>query len=140
MEVRVGRELYAYDFQYLCVIDLKSYYPNTWEEKDFKNPHLHVRTARIPRQPVGYGAFSHSDRAMRLLRLAVHEKWRRQGVGSQIMTYLLDEARDMSLAKITVVTRETNEAAIAFLPRFKFRAMSVIRQDDEDMIYWKRTL
>lgn len=140
MEVRVGREIYGYDFQYLTVIDLKSYYPNVWEEPDFKNPHNNLRIARIPRNPVGYAVFQRSDRAMRLMRLAVDVKWRRQGVGSQIMRYVLDEARDMSMGKITIVVRETNDAAIAFLGKFDFKAKSVIQNAGEDFYYFKRNL
>jgi ribosomal-protein-alanine N-acetyltransferase len=77
--------------------------------------------------------------------LAVHPRWRRQGVASLLLTHVLDDAVRLGAEKATLEVRRSNEAALKLYERFEFEVGGVrkeyYRQPVEDaLILWRMAL
>jgi [ribosomal protein S18]-alanine N-acetyltransferase len=77
--------------------------------------------------------------------LAVHPRWRRQGVASLLLTHVLDDAVRKGAAKATLEVRRSNEGARKLYERFGFAVGGVrkeyYRQPVEDaLILWRTAL
>lgn len=134
--IRVGSEYYGYDAQYLIDIDLRSYYPHVWDEKDLAGHE--IRTARTPMRPFGFAAYKvQNDTILQIKRLAVYPSLRRQGIGTRLLRFVLDEAKDMGIKRVTCVIRESNLPACSFLAKHGFRAhlMSNLFEDEDGLIF-----
>jgi len=77
--------------------------------------------------------------------LAVHPRWRRQGVASLLLTHVLDDAVRHGADKATLEVRRSNEGARKLYERFGFEVGGVreeyYRQPVEDaLILWRTAL
>ena len=77
--------------------------------------------------------------------LAVHPRWRRQGVASLLLTHVLDDAVRQGAGKATLEVRRSNEGALKLYERFGFEVGGVrkeyYRQPVEDaLILWRTAL
>lgn len=77
--------------------------------------------------------------------LAVHPRWRRQGLASLLLTHVLDDAVRLGAEKATLEVRRSNEAARKLYERFGFEVGGVrkeyYRQPVEDaLILWRTDL
>jgi ribosomal-protein-alanine N-acetyltransferase len=77
--------------------------------------------------------------------LAVHPRWRRQGLASLLLTHVLDDAVRLGADKATLEVRESNEGARKLYERFGFEVGGVrkeyYRQPVEDaLILWRLAL
>ena len=77
--------------------------------------------------------------------LAVHPRWRRQGVASLLLTHVLDDAVRQGAGKATLEVRRSNEGALKLYERFGFEVGGVrkeyYRQPVEDaLILWRTGL
>jgi [ribosomal protein S18]-alanine N-acetyltransferase len=77
--------------------------------------------------------------------LAVHPRWRRQGVASLLLTHVLDDAVRLGAEKATLEVRRSNEGARKLYERFGFEVSGVrkeyYRQPVEDaLILWRTAL
>jgi ribosomal-protein-alanine N-acetyltransferase len=77
--------------------------------------------------------------------LAVHPRWRRQGVASLLLTHVLDDAVRHGAVKATLEVRRSNEGARKLYERFGFEVGGVrkeyYRQPVEDaLILWRLDL
>lgn len=69
---------------------------------------------------VGYGGMLLAPDEGQILNLAVRPEARRQGVGSAILSALLDEAKRRELELVSLEVRVSNQAAIDLYQRFGF--------------------
>jgi [ribosomal protein S18]-alanine N-acetyltransferase len=77
--------------------------------------------------------------------LAVHPRWRRQGVASLLLAHVLDDAVRLGAVKATLEVRRSNEGARKLYERFGFEVGGVrkeyYRQPVEDaLILWRTAL
>jgi ribosomal-protein-alanine N-acetyltransferase len=77
--------------------------------------------------------------------LAVHPRWRRQGLASLLLTHVMDDAVRHGADKATLEVRRSNDAARNLYERFGFEVAGVrkeyYRQPVEDaLILWRTAL
>jgi len=69
---------------------------------------------------IGYGGFWLVVDEAHLVTIAVHPDFRRQGIGRQIMQYLLHLAKQLGAKRATLEVRESNVVAQEFYSKFGF--------------------
>ncbi len=73
-----------------------------------------------------------------LMTIGVHPDFRGRGIGSALLTDLLDHCRSAAIERVFLEVRASNEAAIALYGRFGFEAIGRIRnyyrQPTEDAV------
>src|SRR5207248_7607413 len=69
---------------------------------------------------------------LHILNFAVHEQFRRRGVGAQMTKKLISKLSHDRRSRIMLEIRETNLAAQLFFRSVGFRAVSVLRKFYED--------
>lgn len=139
--IKVDGHIFADDYQFFEIIDLKSYYPHNWSTEDYRIPDLKV--ARDGHLPAGVIATDPSPvRLMRLRRLCVMPEQRRQGIGTALIESVIEDAKDMQISKITTVIRESNLAGALFLKANGFKAVHLMKDHfpDESGYFFKRKL
>jgi [ribosomal protein S18]-alanine N-acetyltransferase len=86
-------------------------------------PSLYVLRRQIPGCILGYICFWLVAEEIQMLNLAVHPDYRRQGLGRQLMTFLLSQARENGISKVFLEVRPSNRAAIALYVSFGFKIL-----------------
>lgn len=81
---------------------------------------------------VGFMVYELYKSRLHLLNFAVHPKYRRMGVGHQMVGKLLNKLSTQRRSRITLEVRETNLSAQLFWRDMGFRAISVLRDYYED--------
>lgn len=79
---------------------------------------------------------------MHLITIAVDPSYRRLGLGSRLITFLLDESIKKQVKKIFLDVRKSNQAAIALYEKFGFEKMAIRKKyysdNDEDAIVMEK--
>ncbi len=60
---------------------------------------------------------------IQMLNLAVHPDYRRQGLGRQLMTFLLAQAEEKRVSKVLLEVRPSNQIAIALYHSLGFKIL-----------------
>jgi ribosomal-protein-alanine N-acetyltransferase len=76
--------------------------------------------AKLENRIIGYGGFWLIVDEAHLVNLAVHPDCRRQGIGTQIMRYLLNLAKQLGAKRATLEVRASNKIAQKFYAKFGF--------------------
>jgi [ribosomal protein S18]-alanine N-acetyltransferase len=76
---------------------------------------------------VGFMVYELHKARIHVLNFAVADKWRRSGVGSQMLAKLIAKLSMQRRSRILLEVRETNLAAQLFFRENGFRAVSVLR-------------
>jgi ribosomal protein S18 acetylase RimI-like enzyme len=101
------------------------------------DPRHHLLLARIDGEPAGFVLgielllADHAGPGMLLYELSVAEPFRRQGIGSRLVSALLDLARARGCFEVWVLTEPDNEAALA-----TYETTGARRDDDAAMLVW----
>lgn len=101
-----------------------------WTRRAFEEalrPEYSAVVARRGDLTVGYGIAWGGHGQMHIVNLAVHEDFRRQGIGVALLRHILDAAREMSLARAALEVRVSNVAAIALYESQGFRKVALER-------------
>lgn len=98
-------------------------------------------TAKLGEKIIGYGGFWLVVDEMHLVNIAVHPNFRRQGVGTQIMKYLLNLAKQLGAKRATLEVRVSNVAAQKFYAKFGFIAVALRKKyysnnKEDALIMW----
>ncbi len=102
-------------------------------ELDLKIAHMMV--AKSGADVLGYLDFWHVDSEMHVINIAVGQQARQQGVGTALMTYLIDYGRKKQVERIFLDVRESNQAAIQLYKKHDFEQIDVRKgyyQDNEE--------
>ena len=78
-----------------------------------------------------------------LVNLAVYPAFRRKGLGSKLLKYVLEKAQNQGLDTITLEVRRFNLAAQKFYERFDFKKIAVrpgyyVETGEDALVYWKK--
>jgi len=82
-------------------------------------------TAKFKDRIVGYGGFWLIVDELHLVNLAVHPDFRRQGIGTQIMQYLLNLGKQLGAKRATLEVRMSNVIAQKFYSKFGFVSIAL---------------
>jgi ribosomal-protein-alanine N-acetyltransferase len=107
-----------------------------WSEDDFVRC-LRARNcigfvAECAERVVGYMVYELQKHRLHLLNLAVHECYRRRGVGHQLIRNLVGKLSHDRRSRILLEVRDTNLQAQLFFRAQGFRAVSVLRRLYDD--------
>ncbi|MCL2631197.1 MAG: ribosomal protein S18-alanine N-acetyltransferase [Firmicutes bacterium] len=69
---------------------------------------------------IGYGGFAHILSEAHIMNIAVASAHRKKGVGKEILSAILKEAKRLSITAVTLEVSETNGTAISFYKSFGF--------------------
>ncbi|MBI2265823.1 MAG: ribosomal protein S18-alanine N-acetyltransferase [Armatimonadetes bacterium] len=115
-----------------------------WSEL-FCNDLSHYCVARAGGRVVGYGGVWLVLDEAHITTMAVHPEYRRFGIGSKVLFWLLDQAACKGMSRATLEVRESNLAARKLYESFGFEAVGVRKNyyldDSEDaVIMWTQEL
>ena len=107
-----------------------------WEDEDFINA-LRRRNcigmvAECDERVVGFMVYELHKGRLHVIDFAVHERYRRQGVGAAMIEKLTGKLSHDRRSRIILEVRETNLPMQLFLKSQGFRAVSVLRNYYED--------
>ncbi|MEW6621029.1 MAG: ribosomal protein S18-alanine N-acetyltransferase [bacterium] len=101
--------------------------------------------AKLDQRIIGYGGFWLVVDEAHLVNIAIHPDFRRQGIGTQIMKYLLNLARQLGAKRATLEVRASNTAALEFYAKFGFIAVALRKEyyadtKEDAVIMWQNEL
>ena len=111
--------------------------------KELSNPLAKYLIAKINDKVVGFvGVWTIIDEG-HITNMAVHPEFRENGVGSILLTSLIDRCKDWGCNSLTLEVRSSNNAAKALYKKFGFLEEGLrknyYRDNEEDaLIMWKR--
>jgi len=78
-----------------------------------------------------------------LVNLAVYPAFRRKGLASKLLKYVLEKAQNQGLDTITLEVRRFNLAAQKFYERFDFKKVAIrpgyyVETGEDALVYWKK--
>ncbi len=107
-----------------------------WSEEDFirclRQRNCIGMVAELDDRVVGFMIYELHKNRLHVLNFAVAGRFRRQGVGSQMLTKLVGKLSQQRRSRILLEVRETNLAAQLFFRANGFKAVSVLRDFYDD--------
>lgn len=131
----------------VMAIEAEAFGEDAWSQESFRQGMVqrtgHYIAAIEEGRLLGYMGFSHVFEDVELLTIAVAKSARGNGVGRQMMAYLLDYANHQNAARILLEVRASNAAAIGLYESFGFEKIGVRRgyyqKPKEDAILYEWT-
>ena len=119
------------------VLDIeRASFENSWTEEDFlcclRQRNCIGMVAEHDRRVVGFIIYELHKARLRVLNIAVATDCRRQQVGSQLLTRLVEKLSQQRRREITLDVRESNLPAQLFYQSQGFRAVCVLRRHYDD--------
>ena len=122
-------------------------FPNPWssnifaielEKENFAFYYVMEYRSRL----VAYGGYWKIKNEAHLVTFAVHPAFRRKGLGSRLLGYLLEETKNQNLDRITLEVRYSNFAAQKFYQKFGFKKIAIrphyyVDTNEDAIVYWK---
>ena len=126
------------DIPEILDIERASFERHAWTEQDFmltlKQSHIAGVVMEDDLGIDGYMVYEISNDTFKILNLAVFPPMRRQGVGDELVSYLMRRTFPGNRSKtIELNIRETNLGAQLFFKSLGFRAVEVLRDYWEDI-------
>lgn len=107
-----------------------------WAEEDFirclRQRNCIGMVAEHDERVVGFMIYELHKSRLHIINFAVHDSFRRQGIGCQMAQKLIDKLSHQRRDRISLEVRETNLDAQLFFRSSGFRAVSVLRDFYED--------
>jgi ribosomal-protein-alanine N-acetyltransferase len=144
MAVDDGRDIYVHirwmirrDMPEVLRIEENSFeFP--WSEEDFirclRQRNCIGMVAEHDESIVGFMIYELHKNRLHILNFAVHDNFRRAGVGEQMLGKLITKLSHQRRSRIMLEVRETNLDAQLFFRQMGFRAMSVLRDFYDDTV------
>ena len=119
------------------VLDIeRASFGHAWNEEDFlsclRQRNCIGMVAEHDDRVVGCMIYELHKSRLHILNFAVDPRWRRQGVGRQMVQKLVGKLSPVRRTRILLEVRETNLAAQLFFRAQGFRAVSVLRSYYDD--------
>jgi ribosomal-protein-alanine N-acetyltransferase len=106
-------------------------FSNPWSldslAEELSNPLAVFRIVTVGGRIAGYVGMHHILDEGYITNIAVKREFRRQGVGTALMRYLLAYAEEKEMRMVTLEVRASNEAAIALYEGLKFERAGLRR-------------
>ncbi len=119
------------------VLDAEAKEPDGWTEDDILRCLRHRNSigfvAEVGDRVIGYMMYELHPSHLTALRLAIHQGFRRQGVGSRLIGKLVGKLSDCCRTSIEVDVPDGNLPAHLFLRSLGFRATAVSVEDKCDV-------
>jgi len=122
-------------------------FPNPWSSNIFpveleKEDFAFYYVMEYQHSLVAYGGYWKIRNEAHLVTFAVHPSFRRKGLGSQLLQYLLKEIEKQNLDKVTLEVRSSNSTAQKFYQEFGFKRIAIrpqyyIDTNEDAIVYWK---
>ena len=131
------------------VIELENaIFPDPWSYSNFRHEVLVSRVswpivAETRHEIIGYAVPWFVEDELHLANIAVSPLYRRQGVGSMLMTVLLEEALARGVRRAYLEVRPSNQEAIRLYEKFGFETVGVrprYYRNGEDALVMQRYL
>jgi ribosomal-protein-alanine N-acetyltransferase len=107
-----------------------------WSEDDFvrclRQRNCIGMVAEHNERVVGFMIYELHKNRLHILNFAVHEQFRRKGIGSQMIRKLISKLSPQRRSRIMLEIRETNLGAQLFFRDVGFKAISLLRDFYED--------
>ncbi len=100
--------------------------------EELKNDVAHYVVIRSGKKIVAYGGYWHSVDQADITNVAVDPACRREGIGSKVMSYMIDEAKQLGVCNMALEVRKSNDAAIALYKKHGFLAVGVRKRYYKD--------
>lgn len=108
-----------------------------WEDDDFSrfrtNSTCVLMVAEYREQVVGFMAYELHRNRLVLVKIAVHEDWRRQRIGEQLVHKLVSRLTPTRRNRILAEVPERNLSAQLFFRELEFLAIQILRDFSEDV-------
>jgi [ribosomal protein S18]-alanine N-acetyltransferase len=108
----------------------KSSFEYPWTRQDFVlalgNRNCCGNVYEIGDEVVGYMIYVLENKALQLINLAVEEKYRRNGIGGEMIAKLVGKLPYQKRERIIAEVRESNLEAQCFLRSMDFRAIAIL--------------
>jgi ribosomal-protein-alanine N-acetyltransferase len=108
----------------------------SWSEEDFlrclRQRNCIGMVAEQDEKVVGFMIYELHKTKLHILNFAVHPRFRRNGIGQQMIAKLIGKLSSHRRTRITLAVRETNLPAQLFFRAQSFRAVKVLRGYYED--------
>jgi ribosomal-protein-alanine N-acetyltransferase len=119
------------DLRRILEIEAASFGRDAWDRPIFedaldRSPGLFV-VARLAGRIAGYSITFIERGAAELVSIAVHPKYRRNGVGEALMHFTLPDLKQRGVARWRLMVRIDNEQAIGFYRGFGFERIRTVR-------------
>lgn len=105
-------------------------FPSPWTEGSFRhelleNPYSSMFVVKAHRRSevVGFACVWVVDQELRINNIAVHPRCRRRGIGTRLLSFLLEHAGEQGCREATLEVRPSNASAIRIYERAGFRAV-----------------
>src|SRR3954454_11039761 len=97
------------------------------------------------RRALGFCSFWHILDELHINNLAVLPEFRRQAIGSELLTFVLKKGRDLGATRATLEVRRSNDAARELYERFGFTVASVrhgyySKPVEDALVLWREDL
>lgn len=108
----------------------KEQFPNPWKKHYFIAELTHdisrfyVARDRESGKITGYIIFWVIEDTIELHNIAVHGDFKRKGIGTKMIDFLLTAAAEKNVKEIFLEVRRSNAAAIKFYEKFKFKQIN----------------
>lgn len=92
---------------------------------EFKNPDSLCFVAKYEKQIVGFASLWKSVDDIHITNIVTKSFFRRQGIGSQLLEFLIDTAKKLHFNSITLEVNENNSEAINLYRNHKFQELGL---------------
>ncbi|MDD5687775.1 MAG: ribosomal protein S18-alanine N-acetyltransferase [Elusimicrobia bacterium] len=104
-------------------------YPDPWSRKMFERElnldFSHFFVATILSEIVAYVCFWHVADEAHVTNIAVSEKYRKKGVGSKMLKYIIDLAKSLQIKKMFLEVRANNIGAKVLYENYGFKNIGI---------------
>ncbi len=123
-----------------------SSFPDPWTpglfEQELQNKLAHYLIVRLEDRLIAYGGMWLIADEAHITNIAVHASFRRQGIGNQLLTRMVDYARIMNMRQMTLEVRASNEEAQRLYDKTGFFAVGrrpryYLNNGEDAIIMWK---
>jgi ribosomal-protein-alanine N-acetyltransferase len=140
------KEMTLADLDQVMIIEQESFripWERSYFEYDLKRPGGYCYVAKEDGKTLGYVDAWHIADEMHLANIAVTESHRHKGIGSQLLSKIIQVARKNKCIEIFLEVRASNLIAQKFYEKFGFTAIYTRKKyypDGEDAIVYQKQL
>ncbi|MDQ1352365.1 MAG: [ribosomal protein S18]-alanine N-acetyltransferase [Acidobacteriota bacterium] len=106
-------------------------FSNPWKKQSFYDELDHdiaffyVAEDTVTHEIIGYIIFWIIQETLELHDIAVIEKYKKKGIGAQLMDFMLETARARQVEEIFLEVRQSNTAAVTLYEKYHFKRIDV---------------